>query len=146
MSLKEILKFMSILACVITVGYILLVSMMATINENDLSVFAHHLYRYPLIAICSVLPTLIFVNSERATANGWKNRVIFHFFLTGTIVLGSSIYLIYYWMQIEVRVGIFVLKMLLFIVFYIGVWAISNRQQQTISNELNERINEFNDD
>jgi len=146
MKLKEILKFMLILTCVITIGQILLASVMAIIRGGDIFVDARHLYRYPLMAFSSILPTLIFVNSGPTTKKGWKIRVILHFFLTTAIVLGNSIYHDYYWWRVGVDVGILIPKMLLFIGIYLGVWWVSNRQQQSLSDELNERINEFYDD
>ena len=146
MRLKEVLKFMFILACIVTVGQILFVSTIAAISDIEFSIYAHQLYHYPLMAFSSVIPTLIFINSERSTINGWKIRVIFHFFFTAIIVVGSSIYHIYYLLRAEVFVVVLISKALLFIAIYTGTWWAFDRHQQILSDELNKRINEFNDD
>jgi len=145
MRLEEAIKLMFILACIITVGLILLVSAIAIVCESDSSVYIQHLYRYPLMAVSSVMPVLFFVNSERATVVGLRIRVILHFFFTAVAVLGSSTYHIYRWMRISIRLEFLIFKILVFIGIYGGAWWAIEHQQQNLSDELNNRISEFRD-
>lgn len=146
MRLSEALKFMIILACVVTVGQLLLISTIVTAIESEFFVYARYLYRYPLMSLASVMPTLIFVNSERVTKSSWRVRVIFHFFFTAIIVLASSIYQIFYWASVGIHLELIIVKILSFIIIYAGAWWAFDRRQQSLSDELNKRISELNED
>jgi len=141
MTLKEAIKFISILFCVITTAQIIFTPILAIINGTYFVMPVRYLYRFALVAFLGVFPTIIFVNTDRTSKKGWRIRAIIHFCLTLASVFGAIIY--YNWM---VHIRSFVLTGLLFMSIYIGAWWVYNRQQRKLADQLNERLNELHDD
>jgi len=138
MTLKEAIKFISILFCVITTAQVIFIPTLAIINGNYILIPSRHLYRFALVAFISALPTAAFVNISRTSKKGWKIRVIIHSCLTLASVFGAIMY--YGWL---IHVRGFVLTGLLFMSIYVGAWLIYNHQQRKLADQLNERLNEL---
>ena len=136
MTLKEAIKFISILFCVITTAQIIFIPILVRISGADFLIRYRHLYRFALVAFLGVFPTVIFVNTDRTSKKGWKIRVIIHFCLTLASVFGTIIY--YDWLA---YIRSFVLTGLLFMIIYIGAWLVYNHQQRKLAKQLNEKLN-----
>lgn len=148
MGAKKTLFFMLILTCIITTIHILWMSGLSAILYSTTGRYftiatpSYGLYRYPLTSLMSVLPTLLLINSDKATELGWKVRVIIHFFLTFTFSFGSWLYLFstwYGWNHLLRNVWQF---LLVFTIIYIGAYQTFIHQQRALANKFNERIKE----
>jgi len=141
MTFKHIVKFTFFLFCVITTMQIIFVPILDLINGRNDVIYIRDLYRYPLIAFASVLPTFILVNSDQMSRNGWRIRVILHCILTQAAVFGGLVYFNRVTnLSILVQIGLF------FTAIYAGAWWGFNRKQQSLANQINERINHLHRD
>jgi len=152
MTLKGIIKLIFLLTCIITTVHILVISIVniyfyIAMNTRLLTPI-YRLYRYPLASFLSALPSLIFVNSDQTTKNGWKIRLIVHFFLTITMtVLGIIIgwHGWYGWRYLfsSILAGYFNIIFIVFLTVYISAICLFRRQQKELSEKLNEQIKSF---
>jgi len=101
MRLKEMLKFMFFLICVITTAQIVAQSLRYGVDymiTGDLwtwPVYWH--YRYLLAAVISVLPSLIFINSDETSRVGFNIRIGIHFLLTFSFTMGAQVHFFCDW-------------------------------------------------
>ena len=138
---------MLVLTCIITTTHLLWISIVSAIFFERTGyplalamVTLDDSYRYPLASFVSVLPTLLFINIDRATDVGWRIRVIAHFFATFVFTLGSWIYLFLSWANWDYLVRFFIIFLIVFIIIYTGAYRIFIYQQNTLANKLNEGI------
>jgi len=120
---------------------LIFVPILHIINDTNEVVYIRDLYRYPLIAFGSVLPTFVLINNERITRNGWRIRVVLHCFLTQAAVFGGLVYF-----GRVTNLIILAQISLFFTGIYAGAWWVFNRKQQSLANKINERINSLHED
>lgn len=140
MKLKEALLFMFHLFCVITTCEILFIAGMALLFHSTLQFGPLYLLEIPLVALCGVLPVLLFVGSEKASRLSLNLRKALHFVLTAGVVFGLLLYL--GWMDTQNAVAVLVL----FLLIYAGAWIVQETRERTLAKQLNERLNEFHED
>ena len=152
MSLRRMVAFILLLACVITTIYLLyqagLHFFLYQTTNIRVRIPIHELYRFPLFGIICTLPSLIFVNTEKTTKLGWNVRVILHFILTYNFTLSAIIllwgewrgWLHYLWLLIPGHYGLF---SLIFLMIYLSALTTYNFQQKKLSQKMNERIKEL---
>lgn len=134
MTLKDTLKFMFVLFCVITTFQTIFISIYTMIVDSDGIFYLQELYILPLIGFLATLPTLIFIGSETASRLNLIIRTIVHLFLTAGIVFGSLAYFGQITMENILPIVIF------FIAIYISVHIIAEMRAKKLADELNKRI------
>ncbi len=137
MKLKDTLKYMFHIFCVITTFETLFIATESLINDSNFVLNAWELYKILIIAFTSVLPMLIFVRSETASRMGMIIRKVIHFVLTSGIVFSLLIY--FKWMDAKNAVFI----ALFFLSIYIPAHIIGEIRAKQLADKLNERINAF---
>ena len=139
MKLKDALKLMFFLACVVTTFQILFIATYVMISGADFTLRAAELYRVCFIGFSCVLPVLLFVRNETARRAEIIVRKALHFFLTAGIVFGLLIY--YQWM--DTKNALFIA--LFFLALYFSALAFGEIRQKRLADKINERINAFHD-
>jgi len=152
MTLKEILKFIFILTCVITIAQIIGVSATHAywyaISGTRYYIPVDSLYNYPLTGFIAALPTLIFINSDRTTKISWRIRLVTHFFLTLILTVlsyPSNWYGWYGWRYLFelTRKGYFNVLFIVFLLVYVTGIYVFRHEQKKLSEKLNEQIRSF---
>ena len=151
MSLKKVLLFMFLLACIVTTIHLLWISgvhlFMYTTTDVRLRTPMYRLFRWPLHGFLSVLPILIFIKSDDATKLGWSIRVVIHFFLTIIFTLGSWILLWYQWhdwghLFRNIAAGYYTAFLLIFTAIYVSAYLAFTYYQRGLANKFNEKIHQ----
>jgi len=105
-------------------------------------------YQYPLMALISVLPTVVFIGGDRVAKRNWNIRIGIHFVLTSIFTIYANIYFFWGWYGWRgLFTGAFFYSFLpVFSLIYFGALFVYNRQQKKLGDELNERIKTFHDE
>ena len=139
MKLKDALKFMFVLFCVITTFETLLIAVLGAVDSMGFSFEARELYKPALVALAGVLPVLILVRRENAPRKEWMLRKALHFLLTA----GAVFWLLIYFGWLEANNALII--MIFFLVIYISAYTVSGVRAKRLAERLNERINAFRD-
>ena len=137
MKLKDALKEMVVLFCVITTCVILFMSLIPLYDSDGFIFTARDLYKIPLVALLGTIPLLILVRKETASKTEVNVRKVLHFVLTAGLVLGTLMF--FGWLDTTSAVSIIVF----FLALYIAVWIVASVREKRLADKLNERINAF---
>lgn len=137
MSLKQWLKTLFLLFCCVTTFLLLLIALQGVFLYPDLALGGMDMLKLMSISFASVLPSLIFLGSEKAS----RLKVIFlrilHFILTAGTVFGLQI--IYGFMDATNAVYVAIV----FLVIYTTAYIIIEIREKRLADRLNEKINAF---
>jgi len=151
MTLKEVLKFMFLLTCVITTAlvaiYSILYAIIYAITDIRFTWPVMFYFQYPATALISSLPLLVFIGSDDDSKRSHRIRLIIHFILTFVSTLVAMIKFFWSWdgwrnlffesYELYLFLGLFsLIYAITFFVFY--------RKQKKLSDELNKKIQNLN--
>jgi len=141
MKLKQVLVLMSVIFCVVAI-FIPLILSIVTLSIGEVStIYVRHLYRYPLTAFLSVLPTLLYIRNDSISAAAWRIRRIIHAILTVGVVIGMQ--LLYGWLVIDWRnVRNMWIPLCMIVVPYIAGVVFAKIRTKWLAQKLSERIYE----
>jgi magnesium-transporting ATPase (P-type) len=137
MKLKEALKFMSILFCVITTLESIFIASVSLLFDPSFIIDAWDILRILFVALTGVLPVLILIRSEKAPRAELMIRKILHFILTAGIVFTLLIY--FGWMGMANALII----TLFFLAIYISATIVQEIQARKLADQLNARLDAF---
>jgi len=137
MKLKDLLIFMFVLFCVITTAQLTFRVVHTIVFLEKEAPFVS----IPVIALASSFPVLVFLNSNNDSQKKFIFRLLLHFVLTTSIVLGLLLHYNYIgWNIHSLHIAV------LFIAIYMcGFWGYFYHQKRVIR-KLNARLNEFRKD
>jgi hypothetical protein len=138
MKLKDTLKFMTVLFCVITTGQVVFVASFNLLYDSEAMFSMWDLLKMPAVALAGVMPTLLFVRSETAPRAELIVRNALHFVLTAGIVFGLLFY--FGWIDDIINAAI---VLAFFLAIYIPAHVVAGIQEKKLADRLNERISAF---
>jgi amino acid transporter len=137
MKLTYALKFMFVLFCAITTFQVIFIGVLSFIFGNDSVMIMQDMLRFPFVSFASVLPTLIFVRSEKKKTPSRAETIILsalHFTLTAGIVFGLLIYFKVMTATNAAYVIVF------YLVVYITAYTFMELRDRKLAKQLNKRI------
>ena len=134
MRLKEILKFMFYLFCIITTSQLFFVTMLMIIRNTTDEISINHFYSILISSFVGVLPTIMFVFTENISRKGWFISRFIHFILTASFVYAALIYFE------QLQPGIPIPTIIFFFIIYFSAHLYQEIQAKKIADELNKRI------
>ena len=140
MKLKNAIKFMALLFCILTTAQVLFVGAINMYMDNNMTMTMQDLLRFPLISFAAVLPTLIFVRNKAKNRSSRIETFLFpilHFTLTAGIVFGLLIY--FGWMDASNAI----IMVAFFLAIYVPAYAIQEIRDRKLAKRLNEKIDAF---
>jgi len=137
MKLKYALKFMFHLFCIITTFQLIFVATTWTIGGEEFSLVPLDLFKLPLIAFVSVLPSFLLVFKDTISHKALTIRMILHFVLTSGIVFGLLIY--FGWLS--TKNAVFIVPF--FLAIYISAYITQEIRARKLAKQLNEKLNAF---
>ena len=135
MRLKETLKFMLHLFCIITTAQVIFISALSAVQGTNSELNYQILHSIMITAFVGVLPTIIFAWTENVSRGIFLFSVGLHFVLTTSFVFLSLNYFEMLASDNIIQIIIF------FLVLYIAAYMIAEIRIKKTINELNKRIN-----
>ena len=136
MRLKEALKFMFYIFCMVTTFETLFIAALG-LADREMIFTARELFKIPLVAFLSALPVFILVGRDTAPRTEWVIRKVAHFTITAAIVFG----LLTYFSWLDKQNAFFVI--LLFLALYAAAYIIQEIRAKQLAAEINKRLTAF---
>ena len=136
MRLKEALRFMFFVFCLVTTLETLFIATLGLLGTG-FTFEASELFQIPLVAFLSALPVLILIRSETASRTEWIIRKAAHFALTAGAVFGMLIY--FGWL--DKQNALFVV--LFFLIVYAAAYIIQELRAKQLADEINKRLSAY---
>ena len=139
MSAKKSILIAFISGCIITITCLLITVIIRFVTGG----FIHDtLLYYLVLGLGSVLPTLIFINSDHISQKKMWLRFFLHFILTLVVVLGIQFYFAWRYPENWSFYLPYTQVLLPFVIIYVISMLIFLRSQQALAKQFNQRIQE----